>query len=42
MHRILVVVGMILAFGGWVPIRSGPRGFTRGRAAGLALFVVGE
>ena len=42
MHVTLVVVGLVLSLGGWIPFRSSSKGLTRGRAVGLALFVVGE
>ena len=42
MHVILLVVGLALATVGYAVERSQPRGFTRAKAVGLALFVVGE
>jgi hypothetical protein len=38
----LVAFGMALAVAGWVSLRSGPRAFTRLKAVGLVLLVVGE
>ena len=42
MHVVLVVVGLALATVGYAVQRWQPAGFTRGKAVGLALFVVGE
>jgi hypothetical protein len=42
MHALLVVVVLALAFIGYTVERQPPMRFTRGKAVGLVLFVVGE
>jgi len=42
MHVVLVVVGLTLAFIGYVVERLRPVGFTRATAIGVTLFVIGE
>lgn len=42
MHVVLVVIGLALAFTGYVVERHRPRGFTRATAVGVTLFVIGE
>ena len=42
MNALLVTVGLTLTFIGYAVERQQPRKFTRGRAVGLTLFVVGE
>ena len=42
MHAVFVVVGLGLAVIGYAVERRQPGGFTRAKAVGLSLFVVGE
>jgi hypothetical protein len=42
MHRTLVWVGLGLAFAGSVPLHAQPGGFSRLKAVGLSLLLVGE
>ena len=42
MPAVLVVVGLALAVIGYAVERQQPPGLTRGKAVGVALFVVGE
>jgi len=41
MHAVLVVVGLSLAFIGYTVERQPPMRFTRGKAVGLVLFLIG-
>lgn len=42
MHVALVAFGLALTFIGYVVEHRQPRGFNRGRAVGVVLFVIGE
>ena len=42
MHRTLVWVGLALAFAGSVPLHAQPGGFSRLKAVGVSLLLVGE